>query len=125
MTGGNNMRTNNTIIRFVSVLAILTFALSWYYISAFATEEDSHAESITGGGYAATSQIENAGYTSVIYDATNGLPTSDANFILGASDGYVCTTAIIGRMGGRIRPFWGCGRCCGWRSIASIPDCPR
>lgn len=46
-------------------------------------------ENNTGGGYAASRQIEGVGYTSEIYDATNGLPTSDANAILGASNGYV------------------------------------
>lgn len=42
-----------------------------------------------GGGYAITKQSNNIGYTSVIYDATKGLPTSDANFILGSQDGYI------------------------------------
>ena len=42
-----------------------------------------------GGGYAASGQLENAGYTTQIYDATNGLPTSDANFITSTRDGYV------------------------------------
>ena len=42
-----------------------------------------------GGGYAATGQIDNVSYTSEIYDATNGLPTSDANYILCSSDGYI------------------------------------
>ncbi len=42
-----------------------------------------------GGGYALSGQIEGVGYMGQIYDATNGLPTSDANFILGSSDGYV------------------------------------
>ena len=42
-----------------------------------------------GGGFAATAQIHNIGYTSQIYDATNGLLTSDANCVLGASDGYI------------------------------------
>ncbi len=45
--------------------------------------------SVMGGGYAVTEQTEDAGYTSVIYDASNGLPASDANCILSASDGYV------------------------------------
>ncbi len=45
--------------------------------------------SVVGGGYAVTEQTEDAGYTSVIYDASNGLPASDANCILSASDGYV------------------------------------
>ena len=42
-----------------------------------------------GGGYAVTKQVPDIGYTSKIYDATNGLPTSDANFILGSQDGYI------------------------------------
>ena len=44
---------------------------------------------LCGGGYAVTGQIDNVGYTSEIYDATNGLPTSDANYILGSRDGYI------------------------------------
>ncbi len=52
-----------------------------------------------GGGYAVTGQIQNAGYTDVLYDATNGLPTSDANYILSDSDGYIW----IGGYGGVIR----------------------
>ncbi|MBO4376070.1 MAG: hybrid sensor histidine kinase/response regulator, partial [Lachnospiraceae bacterium] len=52
-----------------------------------------------GGGYAASGQLEGVGYTTEIYDATNGLPTSDANFILGSSDGYVW----IGSYSGIIR----------------------
>ncbi len=45
--------------------------------------------SLSGGGYAATGQLENVGYISEIYDATNGLPTSDANYIMSGSDGYI------------------------------------
>ena len=45
--------------------------------------------SAEGGGYAVTKQLPDVGYTSVIYDATNGLPTSDANYILGSKDGHV------------------------------------
>ena len=42
-----------------------------------------------GGGYSVTKQISGIGYSSKIYDATNGLPTSDANYILGAKNGYL------------------------------------
>ena len=42
-----------------------------------------------GGGYAASGQIRGVGYTSELYDATNGLPTSDAMFLLGDSGGYM------------------------------------
>ncbi|SCY28110.1 hybrid sensor histidine kinase/response regulator [Butyrivibrio sp. INlla14] len=42
-----------------------------------------------GGGYAVTRQLEGVGYAAYIYDATNGLPTSDAMCILGSSDGHI------------------------------------
>ena len=42
-----------------------------------------------GGGYAVTKQFSDVGYTSKIYDATNGLPTSDANYILGSRNGNI------------------------------------
>ncbi len=42
-----------------------------------------------GGGYAASGQVRGVGYTSTLYDATNGLPTSDAMFLLGDTAGYV------------------------------------
>ncbi len=49
-----------------------------------------HAESAhIGGGFAATDQIRNVGYTTELYDASNGLPSSDANCVLGAKNGYV------------------------------------
>ena len=51
-----------------------------------------------GGGYAVTKQFPEVGYSSVIYDATNGLPTSDANYILGAKDGYVWIGGYSGIM---------------------------
>ena len=44
---------------------------------------------IYGGGYAASGQLSNVGYSTVVYDAKNGLPTSDAMYILGAKNGYV------------------------------------
>ncbi len=54
---------------------------------------------LTGGGYSASGQISGAGYSSQIYDASSGLPTSDANYILCSSDGYVW----IGSYSGIIR----------------------
>ncbi len=58
-------------------------------IAEHANEDVEEPLTMTGGGYAASGQIENVGYISEIYDATNGLPTSDANFILSGSDGYI------------------------------------
>ncbi len=42
-----------------------------------------------GGGYAITGQIPGVYYMPKLYDATNGMPTSEANCILAASDGYI------------------------------------
>jgi len=42
-----------------------------------------------GGGYAVTEQIPDVSYSTEIYDASNGLPTSDAMFLMSASDGYM------------------------------------
>ena len=75
-------------------------------VMSFATEQSASQESTEnesmpklGGGYAVSGQIGSVGYATKVYDATNGLPTSDANYILGASDGYVW----IGSYGGIIR----------------------
>ena len=60
-------------------------------LGPFAGKMDSYAEETghAGGGYAATGQLSDMGYTTEIFDASNGLPTSDANCILGARSGYV------------------------------------
>ncbi|MBO4678753.1 MAG: hybrid sensor histidine kinase/response regulator, partial [Lachnospiraceae bacterium] len=42
-----------------------------------------------GGGYAASGQIQEVDYTAEIYDASNGLPTSDAMYLMCAEDGYM------------------------------------
>ncbi len=54
------------------------------------------SEKRIGGGYAATGQIEGTGYSGRLFDATNGLPTSDANCILSASDGYIWIGSYAG-----------------------------
>ncbi len=63
--------------------------------NAFADTESGY-ETENGGGFAATGQVQNAGYTAEVYDATSGLPTSDANYILGSSDGYVWIAGYSG-----------------------------
>ncbi len=42
-----------------------------------------------GGGFAVTGQLGDVGYMAEIYNASNGLPTSEANCVLGASDGHI------------------------------------
>ena len=79
----------------LTAILILLFGVLPYPVFASATtandevaSEDEEA-TVIGGGYAVTGQIENAGYSCIVYDASNGLPTSDANYILGASNGYL------------------------------------
>ena len=60
-----------------------------YILSAAAFILFSNAVCAQGGGYAVTRQFADMGYTSFVYDATNGLPTSDANYLLGASNGNI------------------------------------
>ncbi len=46
------------------------------------TETDENEELyLIGGGYAITGQLPDVGYSAIVYDATNGLPTSDANCV--------------------------------------------
>ena len=51
--------------------------------------DDEIIDTHNGGGYAVTDQLSGVGYMSVLYDATNGLPTSEANYILCSKDGYI------------------------------------
>ncbi len=53
------------------------------------TSDSRYAGVKIGGGYAVSGQIKGVGYTSELFDAENGLPTSDANFVYSASDGYI------------------------------------
>jgi signal transduction histidine kinase/ligand-binding sensor domain-containing protein/CheY-like chemotaxis protein/HPt (histidine-containing phosphotransfer) domain-containing protein len=77
----------------VAILSVLSFLCQPQ--SVLAEEED---EEKSGGGYAVTGQITQEGYTAQIYDASNGLVTSDANYILGASDGYIWIGGYSGIM---------------------------
>ena len=77
-------------------MTVAALALPMIMASYVEAEADS---SLTGGGYAASGQLENVGYMAQLYDATNGLPTSDANYVLAASDGYI----YIGGYSGIIR----------------------
>ncbi|MCR5511490.1 MAG: response regulator [Lachnospiraceae bacterium] len=72
-------------IGIMAAVAVFSIAVS-VMLSSFTALADN---SLIGGGFAATGQIKNVSYTTELYDATNGLPTSDANCVLGASDGYV------------------------------------
>lgn len=75
------------------VLAVV-FTASVFVVSAAEKDkkEDDKTvsqESQIGGAYAMSGQIHDVGYMAKLYDASNGLPTSEANYILGSSDGYI------------------------------------
>ncbi|MBP5383840.1 MAG: hybrid sensor histidine kinase/response regulator, partial [Lachnospiraceae bacterium] len=46
-------------------------------------------EAAYGGSLAVTGQFANIGYSTELYNASNGLPTSDANCIYATRDGYI------------------------------------
>ena len=81
-------------LKFRSCIALILTALIMAGLSAGAF---AHSDSGTnteqpegiGGGYAVTGQIDNVGYSAELYNATNGLPTSEANCVLCTSDGYM------------------------------------
>ena len=82
-----------TMILGVSVTCLLLSQTGLVAVAAIDDSQDDTSAVLAydsyGGGYAATGQISGVGYTTEVYDATNGLPTSDAMSILGASNGYM------------------------------------
>ena len=92
-------------------LATVFIASTVFMAAAFCGVTQSYAKDVdgvstateelgnNGGGYAVSNQLGKVGYAVRLYDATNGLPTSDANFVLAASDGYIW----IGSYGGVIK----------------------
>ena len=72
-------------------LAVVLFVCSLNIQAMVVLDSGLHLpdNSPAGGGYSASGQIEGVGYSAQIYDSSNGLPTSDANFILCSDDGYV------------------------------------
>ncbi len=80
----------------IILLVIIVFVTGVFSVPTYAEDED---DLQGGGGYSATGQAGDVGFSTKIYDATNGLPTSDANCILGSSDGYIW----VGGYGGIMR----------------------
>lgn len=74
---------------FVAVISFLNTGRVAYADSQEADSVESEKYDSYGGGYAATGQITDVEYTTEVYNSSNGLPTSDAMCVLGASDGYV------------------------------------
>lgn len=97
----NNRRIKNFILLFSGAVlfAVTLWSISIGINATVNTEQDAIPEKSLyqlGGGYAVSGQLNSVGYATTIYDASNGLPSSDANCILGSKDGYIW----IGTYGG-------------------------
>lgn len=80
-------------------LIVILIVLLLFVPASVAVAADGDENQKSGGGYALSGQIPSVGYTAKIYDASNGLITSDANCVMCASDGAIW----IGSYGGIIR----------------------
>ena len=91
-----------TVLSAAAALALtITAAASVFAESGGENTEPVSEETRTccGGGAAVTGQLNDTGFAAQLYNADNGLPTSDANVILAASDGFIW----IGGYSGLIR----------------------
>ena len=82
-------------------LMIVSAAAPSYFVSATDTGISVSAGSDedikrNGGGYAVTGQVEGTGYAAFLYDSKNGLPTSDANAIYCARNGFIWIGSYCG-----------------------------
>lgn len=68
----------------LSALCLVQTGIQTAHAGAEAERYDTY-----GGGYAASQQLNGAGFSTEIYDASNGLQTSDTMCLLSASDGRI------------------------------------
>ena len=81
------MKIKNLKSEYVILVTVIAAFILMFFLSMEVKADE--GEFKYGGGYAVTQQIEGVGYAAYVYDATNGLPTSDAMYLLGASEGYI------------------------------------
>ncbi len=74
---------------FLHILMVCFMFWKTFFISSYAMNDPFGSYSSHGGGYAITGQIPNVSYYTEIYDASSGLPTSDAMFLMGSQKGYI------------------------------------
>lgn len=84
-----NMQSKNSKVLYAAALLMTSLILTAATAVPVCAIGHSSGNRPVGGGYVASGQIGDLGYMPQLYDATNGLPTSDANCVLGASDGYI------------------------------------
>ncbi len=97
----------------VTVLMTMMLLASMLTLSdpAYAAQARTNTENRIGGAYAVTGQLPGMGYTATLYDASNGLPTSDANYVMCSRDGYIWIGGYSGiiRYDGRVFERLGTG----------------
>ncbi len=95
---GRKIKTALSVAFTICFISGVLFGHTLDVLAADGVSSTEEGSGTTGGGYAATGQIEGVGYADILYDATNGLPTSDANFILSDSNGYIWIGGYAGVM---------------------------
>ncbi len=83
------LKTGIVPISFIIVLVMTVLFTGLSHNARMSADSDQENSDFVGGGYAASMQIPGAYFLPVLYDATNGLPTSEANCILADSKGYI------------------------------------
>ena len=86
--GGSLLVMLRTRFRTVAA-ALMLILIASMLLTVQPAEAEQRRTNKIGGGYAATSQLAGIGYTAMLYDASNGLPTSDANYVMCSSDGFI------------------------------------
>ncbi|MCR5417074.1 MAG: hybrid sensor histidine kinase/response regulator, partial [Pseudobutyrivibrio sp.] len=100
------MKKFGQIKKYMGIIGMLLFliallgedAVSVYahYDEGIGTDISGNDNTLIGGGYAASGQLRNVGYSTEVYDVNNGLETSDMNCIFGSSDGFIWTGGYSG-----------------------------
>ncbi len=87
----------------LTALIIISMILSWMPAVPSKADDSTVIQSagstgtvLNGGGYAVTGQLDGTGYAAFLYDSSNGLPTSDANAIYCAKNGFIWIGSYCG-----------------------------
>lgn len=94
MIGNVRKKRHIVLITIAIIIGLITVFLSC--TGKMLKAKESTSDNMAGGGYAATGKLKRVSFTTKLYDATNGMPTSEANYILGATDGYVWIASYSG-----------------------------
>ncbi|MBP3855253.1 MAG: HD domain-containing protein [Ruminiclostridium sp.] len=86
-------------LKFLRPLSAVISALAFITVTASAAAPEDLDHLPSGGGAAVIGKTNGVGYATELYNAENGLPTSDANVVFASSEGFI----YIGGYSGLIR----------------------